>query len=95
MSDIVIVQTVETDVAEITQEPAIVVVVDQPAPQIVEVVAMGPQGPQGVPGTGGSDTSLGGFPLSVAGASDGDVLGFNGTAWYNRPQETLADGGNF
>lgn len=91
MSDIVIVQTNSTDVAEITQDPAIVVVVDQPAPQIVEVVAVGPQGPPG----SGSSNSLGDYPLTLSGATDGDVLGFNGTAWYNRPQETLADGGNF
>lgn len=91
MSDIVIVQTVETDVAEVIQEPAIVVVVDQPAPQIVEVVAVGPQGPPGA--IGGAE--IGGYPISISSANDGDVLGFNGAAWYNRAQETLTDGGNF
>lgn len=51
----------------------------------------GPQGPQGDPGP----SEIGGYPISIASAATGDVLSFNGSAWYNRSELTLTDGGNF
>lgn len=57
-------------------------------PQIVTIAA---EGPQGAPGP----NSIGGYGFAIDNVIDGDVLGFNGAAWYNRHQETLTDGGNF
>lgn len=82
-----------TDVVEIIRDlaPQIVEVVSDPAPQVVEVLAAGPQGPAGAPGP----SSIGGYGFSIEDEINGDVLGFNGSVWYNRRQETLSDGGNF
>lgn len=54
----------------------------------------GPQGPEGPQGPAG-ETTLGGYPAVIVSASAGDVLGFNGAAWYNRPDTDVTDGGNF
>jgi hypothetical protein len=82
-----------TDVVEIIRDlaPQVVEVVSDPNPQVIEVVAAGPQGPAGTPGP----NSIGGYGFAIEDEVNGDVLGFNGTAWYNRRQETLSDGGNF
>lgn len=48
----------------------------------------GPQGPAG-------PNSIGGYGFTIVGPQAGDILGFNGTTWYNRPQITVTDGGNF
>lgn len=42
-----------------------------------------------------SGSTIGGQPVVISSANDGDVLSYNGANWYNRAQETLADGGNF
>jgi len=82
-----------TDVVEIIRDlaPEIVEVYQNPQPTIVEIVSVGPQGPQGPSGA----NDIGGYGVTVSDAINGDVLGFNGAAWYNRRQETLSDGGNF
>ena len=79
-----------SDVVEIIRDlpPQVVEVVNDSEPEIVEVVAAGPQGPSG-------PNSIAGYGFAIEDEIDGDVLGFNGTAWYNRRQETLSDGGNF
>lgn len=82
-----------TDVVEIIRDlaPEIVEVFQNPQPTVVEVVAQGPQGPAGPSG----NNDIGGYGFAINGIANGDVLGFNGAAWYNRRQETLSDGGNF
>ena len=82
-----------SDVVEIIrdQPPEIVEVFQNPQPTLIQVVAAGPQGPQGPSGS----SDIGGYGVSISDAINGDVLGFNGTVWYNRRQETLTDGGNF
>mgnify|MGYP006921297475 CR=1 FL=1 len=79
-----------TDVVEIIRdlEPEIIEVFENPQPTIVEVIAAGPQGPAG-------PNEIGGYGIAIDDVINGDVLGFNGAAWYNRRQETLSDGGNF
>lgn len=95
MTDVVVITESNTNVVEVIQPPAVADAVSAPPPQIVEVVAIGPQGPQGPQGPAGLDT-IAGYPTTgVSSPIDGDVLGFNGSAWYNRKQETLSDGGNF
>lgn len=97
-----------TDVVEIIRDlaPEIIEVYENPQPTIVEVVAAGPSGPQGIQGIQGPEgpqgpqgpsgsNDIGGYGVSILNAINGDVLGFNGAAWYNRRQETLSDGGNF
>ena len=81
------------NVVEIIRDlaPEIVEVFENPQPTVVEVLAAGPQGPSGPPGS----SSIGGYGFAIDDAINGDVLGFNGAAWYNRRQETLSDGGNF
>lgn len=69
--------------------PSVIATITQVASTI-----QGPQGPQGPQGNPGPN-AIGGYPITVASATNGDVLSFNGSAWYNRLQETLADGGNF
>lgn len=89
--EITVVETTETIV--VTEKPTQVVEVANPQIQIVEVVARGPQGPQGPTG----DTTVGGYPVVMSNANNGDVLSFSTSimSWYNRNQETLTDGGNF
>lgn len=43
------------------------------------------------PGAGGLD----GFPVFVSSPKNGDVISFNGSAFTNRAQVELTDGGNF
>jgi hypothetical protein len=38
---------------------------------------------------------LGGQPVNIASLTEGDVLGYSGTAWVNQANSTLTDGGNF
>lgn len=85
-----------TDVVEIIRdlEPEIIEVFENPQPTIVEVIAAGPQGPVGPQGPAGTN-EIGGYGIAIDDVINGDVLGFNGAAWYNRRQETLSDGGNF
>jgi hypothetical protein len=82
-----------TDVVEIIRDlaPEIVEIYTEQQPAIVNIVAVGPQGPQGPSGS----SNIAGYPVSASGLINGDVLGFNGAAWFNRRQESLADGGNF
>lgn len=92
MTDIVVITESSTNVVEVSQPPSISETIDAAPPQIVEVVASGPQGPPGPSG----NSDIGGYPTSgISSPINGDVLGFNGSAWYNRAQETLSDGGNF
>jgi hypothetical protein len=75
-----------------------VVVVQYAAPQIVDVVArgpQGPQGPQGLPGPAGDGSNLGGYPIALASLSANDLLAFDGGAWTNKPQAEVTDAGNF
>ncbi len=48
-----------------------------------------------VPSLGTGAATLGGYPVNVAGVSDGDVLSFGAGNWVNEKRETLVDGGNF
>lgn len=73
----------------ILREPQTILVVQDP--QTLVVSAPGPQGPQGEPG----ENVIGGYAVAVEDLANGDVLSFTGTAWSNRRQETLSDGGNF
>lgn len=43
------------------------------------------------PGSGGLD----GYPVFVSAPKTGDVISFNGSAFVNRGQTELTDGGNF
>ena len=82
-----------SDVVEIIrdQPPELIEVFQNPQPTLIEVVAAGPAGPAGPAG----NNDIGGYGFSIEEITNGDVLGFNGAAWYNRRQETLSDGGNF
>lgn len=90
MSDTIIV-TSDGTTLQVVSTPAAVVEVIQPVTSIVEVAAAGPQGP---PGPSGGST-IGGHPVVVTSAQNGDLLGFNGTSWYNRADTDVTDGGNF
>lgn len=70
-----------------------VVVVQTPAPEIVEVVAVGPQGIQGPPGNDAS--FLLGVPIAFTDGQPDDLLSFTGSVWRNKPQAQVTDGGNF
>jgi hypothetical protein len=50
-----------------------------------------------VSGTSSGSMSIGGFPINVTQANDGDMLIFNGTtsAWVDIPKTDILDGGNF
>lgn len=53
---------------------------------------VGPQGPQGPPGS----NALGSLSdVSVSNVASGDVLRYSDSAWRNRPEQLLIDGGNF
>lgn len=96
MTDVVVITESSTNIVEVTQPPQSTDVVESPPPTIVDVVAVGPQGPPGPQGPAGSISEIGGYPTTgVSTPNNGDILGFNGTTWYNRAQETLSDGGNF
>lgn len=97
------------DVIEVGQPDVVVVVEPQPA-EVVQVVSVGPQGPagqagaqgpvgpagpQGPPGTGSDATSIQGYPVSLSAGQTDDLLYFTGTAWSNKPQVQVTDGGNF
>lgn len=43
------------------------------------------------PGAGGLD----GYPIFISAPNPGDVISFNGSAFINRRQTELTDGGNF
>lgn len=49
---------------------------------------------RGVKGADGGD-NIGGFPVSITGAQQYDVLMFGVNEWVNTPQTEIADGGNF
>lgn len=93
MNDQVII-TEQDNTIVVENDSVQIVVVEETQQSIVEVMAQGPQGPTGPQGPSGS-AAIGGHEVLLAGEQDGDVLGFNGVVWYNRRQETLADGGNF
>lgn len=76
---------------EVISPASNVVEVIQPVTQVLEVAAVGPQGPAGLSGS----SAIGGFEVVIAGAQNGDLLGFNGTNWYNRRDNDVTDGGNF
>lgn len=97
------------DVVEIVSTNT-VVVVDPAPPDIVNVVAAGPQGPAGAAGPqgpagaqgpagpqgpAGSGTTIGGYNVNMVGGDPDDLLSFTGSAWTNRPQVQVTDGGNF
>lgn len=65
--------------------------VNQTSVQKVNVVAAGPQGPKGDPGL----STIGGYGFNFSGLTPGDLLSFSGSAWYNRDDESVTDGGNF
>lgn len=50
-----------------------------------------------ISGGSGSSTGIGGFPVNVTHADDGDILVFNGTAsaWVDVAKTDILDGGNF
>lgn len=90
--DVTIVKAVPPTLKVITESPPKVVKVatGASAPKIVKVSSPGPQGPAGPP-LGG----IAGYSFNISGLTNGDILGFNGSAWYNRDQESITDGGNF
>jgi hypothetical protein len=49
---------------------------------------------RGVKGADGGD-NIGGYPVSITGAQQYDVLMFGVNEWVNTPQTEIADGGNF
>lgn len=49
---------------------------------------------RGVAGKDGGD-KIGGYPVSITGAQQYDVLMFGVNEWVNTPQTEIADGGNF
>ena len=53
---------------------------------------VGPQGPQG-PAGANSLASL--TDVAVSNVASGDVLRYSDSAWRNRPESLLIDGGNF
>lgn len=67
------------------------------APDLVQVSVPGAQGPQGIQGPQGEpgDSGIGGYGFNIENIAADDVLAFSGTAWVNRPQVRLTDGGNF
>lgn len=93
MNDQIIITEQDNTLVVENQTDQVVVVVETQQ-TVVEVSAQGPQGPQGLPGPSGSSL-IGGYGVGLSGEIAGDVLGFNGSSWYNRRQETLSDGGNF
>lgn len=62
--------------------------VNQTSVQKLVVGAVGPQGPPGL-------ATIGGYGFNISGLTSGDILGFNGSAWYNRDDNSITDGGNF
>lgn len=66
-------------------------------PPAIRMVTMGTQGPPGPPGPQGppGTVGLGGYAVDIDSPLTGDLLGFTGTSWSNRHQESLTDGGNF
>lgn len=106
----VIISSDDTNLVEVQHVIENTVVVEQPTPILVEVVsagpqgpagAVGPQGPQGVqgvqgpPGTGVDAVSIVGYPVQLASGNPDDLLSFTGSAWTNKPQVQVTDGGNF
>lgn len=91
------VEIVQTQsLASATQTIETVVVVQEAAPEIVEVVAAGPQGIQGPPGSSSNDAAyILGVPITFADEQPDDLLSFTGSAWVNKPQAQVTDGGNF
>jgi hypothetical protein len=49
---------------------------------------------RGVKGADGGD-KIGGYPVTITGAQQYDVLMFGVNQWVNTPQTEIADGGNF
>ena len=100
--------TLDVDAPNVVEvvETNTVVVVD-PQPQIIDVVSVGPQGVQGVQGPAGaqgpagpqgpagSGTTIGGYNVNMVGGDPDDLLSFTGSAWTNKPQVQVTDGGNF
>lgn len=87
--------TEQSSTLVVTSAPANTLTVSSPAPAPRLLLAPGGlPGPQGPPGTPGAST-VGGYGVSLSSPVDGDLLGFDGTAWTNRAQATVTDGGNF
>lgn len=97
----------DVDVVVVQPRPN-TVAVELPQTSVVEVVAVGPQGiagpagpqgPQGVQGppgeASGDATSIVGYPVTLASGQPDDLLSFTGSAWTNKPQEHVTDGGNW
>lgn len=88
--DVTIVKAVPPTLKVITESPpkVIKVATGAAAPKIVKVSSPGPQGSPG-------PNTIAGYAINVSGLTAGDLLGFNGSAWYNREDKTITDGGNF
>lgn len=78
------------DVVIVKAVPPTLKVVTNAPPNIVKVSSPGPQGPAGPP-LGG----IAGYSFNISDLTAGDLLGFNGSTWYNRDDESVTDGGNF
>lgn len=52
-------------------------------------------GPQGPPGPAGSNALANLTDVSVSNVAAGDILRYSDSAWRNRPEHLLIDGGNF
>ena len=64
----------------------------QPLTTHLDITAPGPQGLQGIPGP----QAIGGLPVQINNPMPGDVLQLSAaSAWTNRPQDAITDGGNF
>lgn len=102
-------QSGDVDVVVVQPQPN-VVAVEMPQTSVVEVVTAGPQGPAGPAGPAGasgaqgpagpqgpagSSTQVGGYNVVMVGGDPDDLLSFTGSAWTNKPQVQVTDGGNF
>lgn len=85
----------DTTVVEVERIIENTVVIEQPVPTIVEVVTRGPQGIPGDIGGGGNAIAILGYPVQLVDGQEDDLLSFTGSAWRNKPQEKVTDGGNF
>lgn len=97
---IVVLQVGENNLVEVFDDLAAVIPVVQPPPEIVDVVAVGPQGiqgpvgPQGPPGPTDA-TSIVGYPVVLSSGQADDLLSFTGSEWTNKPMTQVTDGGNW
>lgn len=75
----------------VVQNPAAINAVVTPLPNNVISLNRGIVGPVGPSG----ESNIGGYPISITGAQNRDVLMWMSGEWVNVPQLEITDGGNF